>query len=116
VIKPTLQTGNGRWLRQNNFPTPSTPKRQETYSGTSDSSGAYTVTFANSFVVAPAVNPSLPNQSNTDHFYRITSVSTTGFTINVYSRTPVTVLGISLLPGNIANVVGDAIDVLVTEK
>ena len=99
-----------------NKPTITTAKRQETYSGTSDSSGVYTVTFGTAFSVAPNIQAGLVNQSSTDHFIRVSSVSATGFTVNVFSRTPVTLLGISLLPGTIANVSGDSIDVLVTEK
>jgi len=91
-------------------------KRQETYSGTSNSSGVYTVTFSTSFSVAPNIQANIINQSSTDQFLRITNVSATGFTINIFERAPVTLLGISLLPGNVNNVNGASIDVLITEK
>lgn len=91
-------------------------KRSEIFSGTSNSSGIYTVTFGTSYSVAPNIQASITNQSSTDQFIRISSISTTGFTINVFQRSPVTILGISLLPGSVTNVNGASIDVVVIEK
>lgn len=86
------------------------------YSGTTNSSGVYTVTFASPYPVAPNIQANVVNQSSTDQFLRITSVSTTGFTINVFQRSPVTLLGISLLPGSVTNVTSASVDVLITKK
>jgi len=92
-----------------------TLKRQETYSGTTNSSGVYTVTFGTSYSVVPNIQASIINQSSTDQFLRISAISTTGFTINVFERVPTTLLGISLLPGSVANVNGAEVNILVTE-
>lgn len=110
VIQPTLQTGNGRWIKQNNFPLVPTIKRQETYSGTTDGSGNYTVTFGTSYSVAPNIQPSIIGGSDTQ-FYRITSITTIGFTVNIRNRTDV----LGLLP-SYSNVSGASVDVLITEK
>lgn len=91
-------------------------KRQEIYSGTTNSSGNYTVTFSSSFGVAPNIQSNITNQSASNQTIRVTSVSTTGFTINVFSRATLTVLGVDLLSSAVTNVNGATVDVLVTEK
>lgn len=85
-------------------------KRQETYSGTTNGSGVYTVTFPTAFSVAPNIQAGITNGTDTQTS-RITSISTTGFTILVRNRTDV----IGLLP-SYANVSGATVDVVVTEK
>ncbi len=87
-----------------------TPKRAETYSGTSNGSGNYTVTFGTAFAVAPNIQANVVNGTDTQTV-RITSVSTTGFTVLVRNRTDV----LGLLP-SYSNVSGAAVDVLITEK
>lgn len=87
-----------------------TPKRQETYSGTTDSSGNYTVTFGTAYSVAPNIQANIIGGTNTE-FIKITSVSTTGFTVNVSNRTDV----VGLLP-IFSNVSGASVDCLITEK
>src|ERR1700749_1115121 len=91
-------------------------KRQENYSGTSNASGLYTVTFPTPYGTAPNIQPSLPNQANTNVFVKINSVTTTGFTINVFQRNSVNLLGIDVLLFATSNVSGASVDVLVTEK
>lgn len=91
-------------------------KRQETYSGTTNASGVYTVTFATPYSVAPNIQANIVNQSNTNQFLRVTSVSTTGFTVNAFARASISVLGLDLLAFATTNVNGAAIDVLITEK
>jgi hypothetical protein len=105
VIKPTLQTGDGRWLRQSNF-----PKRKETYSGTTSGSGTYTVTFGVAFLAAPNIQATIVGGTDTQ-FLKVTSVSTTGFIITTMNRTDV----LGLLPTYTATN-GIAVDVLVTDK
>jgi hypothetical protein len=85
-------------------------KRQETYSGSTNGSGVYTVTFGTSYSVAPNIQASIVGGSNTN-ILKVTSVSTTGFTITVVNRTDV----LGLLP-TYSNVSGALVDVLVTEK
>jgi len=91
-------------------------KRLLLFSGTTDSSGNYTVTFSPAFSVAPNVQASITNQSATNQMIRVSSVSTTGCTINVFQRSAVTLLSIEVLLAATTNVSGAAIDLLITEK
>lgn len=91
-------------------------KRLELYSGTTNSSGNYTVTFSSAYSVAPNIQASITNQSVTNQFLKITSVSTTGFTINVFQRNSVNLLSTDLLLSTTVNVNGATIDVLINEK
>lgn len=90
-------------------------KRQLTYRGITDVNGAYIVTFGTAFSVAPNVQASINNQASTNQFIRVSNVTTTGFTINVYQRSAVTLLSIEVLLAATTNVVGASVDVLVTE-
>lgn len=92
------------------------PRRPATYSGTTDANGAYTATFATPFTVAPNIQASLVPQSQTNQYIRISSISTTGFTVNAYQFNTNNVLGIINLINTTSNIVGANIDVLVTEK
>lgn len=85
-------------------------KRQETYSGTTIAAGTYTVTFGTAYSVAPNVQANIINGTDTQNI-RITSISTTGFTVLVRNRTDV----VGLLP-SWSNVSGANVDVLITEK
>lgn len=85
-------------------------KRQETYSGTTNSSGNYTVTFGTAYTVAPNIQANITAGTNTN-LIKITSVIASGFTVNVVNRTDV----IGLLP-TYSNVTGATVDVLITEK
>lgn len=93
-----------------------TLKRIESYSGSTDGSGAYTVTFSTSYTVAPNVQASIPNQSATNQFVRVSSVSATGFTINVFARNSINLLGTDVLLFTTTNVSSATVDVLVVEK
>lgn len=86
------------------------------YSGTTNSSGEYTITFPTPYSVAPNIQATIPNQSATNYFIRVSSVSTTGCTIHVYQRSTVTILGAEVLLATTTNVSGVNIDVLVTKK
>lgn len=93
-----------------------TLKRIESYSGSTDGSGTYTVTFSTSYTVAPNVQASIPNQSATNQFVRVSSVSATGFTINVFARNSINLLGTDVLLFTTTNVSSATVDVLVVEK
>lgn len=87
-----------------------TLKRIETYLGTTNASGVYTVTYAIPFASIPDVQPKL--QAGTDtQFARITASSTTGFSILIRNRTD----ALGLLPA-FSNVVSASVGVLVTER
>jgi len=109
---PTLATvaTTGAYSDLTGKPTIPTLKRQETYSGTSNSSGNYTVTFGTAYSVAPNIQANIIGGTNTQTI-KITSVSTTGFTVNVTNRNEV----LGLLP-TYTNVNGASVDVLITEK
>jgi hypothetical protein len=85
-------------------------KRRETYSGSSNGSGVYTVTFGTSYSVTPNIQANWIGAADNQNL-RVTAISTTGF--SVLARNRVDVVG--LLP-TWTNVSGASIDVLITEK
>lgn len=92
-------------------------KRQLTFTGTTDVSGNYNITFSPAFSVAPNIQASITNQgSNTNQFIKVVSSSTTGATVNVFQRNAVTLLGIEVLLAATTNVSGATVDILITEK
>lgn len=92
------------------------PKKSTPYSGTTNASGVYTVTFPVAYAVAPNIQANMVNQSATNQFLRISSITTTGFTINTFARASLTVLGIELIAAATTNVANAPVDVLITEK
>lgn len=110
--KPSFATiaTSGDYNDLSNKPTIPAIKRQETYSGTTSGSGTYTVTFSTSYSVAPNIQANIVGGTNTN-LIKITSISTTGFTVTVVNRVDV----VGLLP-SYSNVNGAAVDVLITEK
>jgi hypothetical protein len=87
-----------------------TIKRVETYTGTTNASGDYTVTYATAFATTPDVQPQLQAPTNTQSI-RITNSTTTGFTVKAVNRVDV----IGLLP-TYSNVSGASVGVLVTAR
>lgn len=98
-----------------NVPTPSTAKRIETYTGTTDASGNYTVTYSTPFSVTPDVQPQL-QAGTTQQMVRITSSTTTGFTVNATNRATVTLLSVDVLLGNTTPLASASVGVLVTSR
>lgn len=86
-------------------------KRQETHSGTTNSSGTYTVTYATAYSTIPNLQYNIGVGGTNKETVLLTASSTTGFTIYVQARTDIA----GLLP-SYTNVNGRAVDVLVTEK
>lgn len=105
--KPTFTTvaTSGSYLDLSNRPKIAVP-----YSGTTNASGVFTATFPVAYSVAPNIQANIINGADNQNI-RITSVTTTGFT--VLARTRVDVVG--LLP-TWNNASGLAVDVLITEK
>lgn len=93
---------------------PGISRRIEIYTGTTNASGIYTVTFPTAFPAPPHVNPTLINPT-TEQAFRVTAVSTTGFTVHVFQRGGLTVLGLTLLALATTNVNGASLSVLVME-
>lgn len=85
-------------------------KKNATYSGTTNSSGVYTVTFASAYPVAPNIQANIVGGTDSQ-IIRITSITTTGFTVTVRNRTDI----VGLLP-TWSNVNGANVDVLITQK
>ncbi len=89
-------------------------KRQETYSGLTNGSGVYTITFSSPYNVPPNIQVQVVNGTH-NHFFRV-SVTTTGFTVTVGTRAAVTVLGLEVLLAATVVAPNVAVDVLITEK
>lgn len=87
-----------------------TTKRIETYSGTTNGSGVYSVTFGTPFASAPNVQPVIVAPTDAQ-MIKLTAVSTTGFTVTVRTRNDV----LGLLP-TWSNVSGADVMILVTEN
>lgn len=96
-------------------------KRQLTYTGTTDATGNYTVTFATPFSATPNIQQNLIG-GNALQGTLITNISTTGFTIQAFTRSTVStlpVLGVltAALVGTATNpLVGGTVHVLITEN
>ena len=82
----------------------------EVYSGVTNGSGAYTVVFSTAYTVTPNIQANIIGATDTQNL-RITSITTTGFTILVRNRVDV----VGLLP-TWNNVTGATVDVLISEK
>lgn len=96
-------------------PTIPTVKRIETYTGTTDGSGNFTVTYSPAFSVTPDVQPQL-QAGTASQVVRITSSTSTGFTVQVTNRSSATVLGIELLLASTTPVSGSSLGVLVVQR
>lgn len=91
-------------------------KRQETYSGNTNSSGVLTVTFTTAYSSVPDIQAQVIPQTNPSQFIRVTAASTTGCTINVYQRNSVNLLGVDVLLSSTVNVNNAPVSILVTQK
>lgn len=96
-----------------NIPTPSTFKRQLTFTGTTNASGVYSNSFT-AFGSTPNIQANIvggtPNQ------FIIMTVMTTGFTCTVHQRSAVTILGIEVLLAATTLVNNATVHVLITES
>lgn len=83
-------------------------RRSERYSGVSDVSGNWTVVYPSPFIATPDAQPVLLNPT-VDMNFRLTAQSATGFTVNVFQRSSLTVLGLNLLSFATVPVVGQSV-------
>lgn len=97
-----------------NKPTIPTVKRLETYIGTTDASGLFTVTYPAAFAVIPNVQPEPPSVAN--YTWIKVSSTTTGFSLRLIQRASLTVLGLELLAATFTNVAGASAKALVVES
>lgn len=96
-----------------NIPSPSF-KRRETYTGTTNASGIYTVTFATPFSATPNIQANIVGGS-ANQVVTMTR-TTTGFTCTVVQRSAVTLLAVEVLLAATTPVSGATLDVLITEN
>lgn len=89
-------------------------KRMETYIGTTDASGLFTVTYPAAFAAIPNVQPEPPSVAN--YTWIKVSSSTTGFSLRLIQRASITVLGFELLAATFTNVAGAAAKAMVVES
>ena len=92
-----------------------TLKRMETYAGTTNSSGVYSVVYSPAYTVTPEVHPQIisgtPSQVIT-----LTTSTRNGFTVTVTERTAVSVLGISVVSSTANPVNAASVSILVLER
>lgn len=111
--KPTLFSGS--YLDLTNKPTIPTVRRLETFNGTTDASGNFTVTYSTPYPAVPDVQPQL-TAGTASQVVRITSNTVNGFTVNVTNRASVTLLAIEVLLAAPFTGVVAAVSVLVTAR
>jgi len=91
-------------------------KRTETYSGTTDASGNYAVTFATPYSATPHISPVTFPAADATTRVRVTAAAPTGFTVKTEKNNAVTVLAIDVLAIGTANVPSIPVRVLVVES
>ena len=89
--------------------------KTETFSGVTNASGNYTVTYATPYPSVPDVQPQL-TAGTPSQVVRITSSTTAGFTVQVTNRASVTLLAIEVLLAATTPVVSAPVSVLVTAR
>lgn len=90
-------------------------RRIETYFGTTDGSGDYSITYSPAFAEIPCVLPDLIATANSQT-WRISSSTVNGFTVRVEQRSQVTVLGVQVVGFTTTPVVGAELNVTVMER
>lgn len=91
-------------------------KRVETYSGTTNASGDYSVVFTTPYAATPHVNPVCYPDADSTTRVRVTAASNTGFTVKTEKNNTVTVLSLDVLALGTANVPSTPVRVLVVES
>lgn len=89
-------------------------KRLETYTGTTDANGLFTVTYPQAFAAVPNVQPEPPLLSS--QVWIKVSSTTTGFSLRLVQRATLEVLSLQVLAGTVTNVSGATARALVTEQ
>lgn len=92
-----------------------TIRRVETFSGVTNASGNLTFTYSTPYSSVPDVQPQL-TAGTPSQVVRITSSTTTGFTVQVTNRASVTLLAVEVLLAATTPVVGAAVNILVTAR
>lgn len=90
-------------------------RRIETYFGSTDGNGDYSITYAPAFAEIPCVLPDLISTANSQT-WRISSSTVEGFTVRVEQRSQVTVLGVQVVGFTTTPVAGAELNVTVMER
>lgn len=90
-------------------------RKAETLRGTTNATGVYQVTFANTYSTPPHVNPVIINGTPA-MMLTLTNITTTGCTVTVVQRAAVTLLGLEVLLAATTPVSGAVVDVFVLPK
>ena len=90
-------------------------RKVETFLGTSDAGGNFTITFANTYTTPPDVQPQIV-AGTFNQQVRVASVSNTGCVVQAAQRNVVTLLSVEVLLGATVNLVGASITVQVTPR
>lgn len=106
------QTGNAGKPLITNGTTPSWGKKQEIFSGTTNGSGLYTVTFSGTYSVAPNVQVAIQGDF-ASYTAVVSSKNTTTATVKVYTLSSILSLGLVPQYSTVASV---PVDVVITEK
>jgi len=91
-------------------------KRIESYSGTTNGSGDYTVVYSPAFSVTPNVQPVTYPPADGVTRVRVTASDANGFTVRTERNASVTILSIDVLSIGVSGVSGVPVRVLVTES
>lgn len=91
-------------------------KRIETYSGTTDGGGDFTVVFPQAFAAIPHINPVGYPPIDADTKVRLIAASATGFTVRTEKNLGLTVLGLTVLGFGSTPFAGVPVRVLVVES
>lgn len=82
-------------------------KRQESFEGVTDAAGVWTVLFVTPFTAVPHLTAELVNPDVNTSF-RVTALTVTGFSLHVFRRTVINVLGFQLPSFVVQNVAGQS--------
>lgn len=116
--KPTIPTLVSAFTNDSGYLTSTSVsglRKTETFLGTTDASGNFTITFANTYTTPPDIQPQLIG-GTFNQMVRVVSVTTTGCVVQAAQRNLVTLLSIEVLLGATVNLVGASVTVQVTAR
>lgn len=83
------------------------------YTGTTAANGEFSVVYATPYSTIPAVVPVIVPNTTPARTIRVTSSTTTGFTVKVEQRNNAELLGLQVLLATVSNVSGATVSVTV---
>lgn len=91
-------------------------KRVETFAGTTDATGNYSITYSPAYGATPHVSPVIYPPGDSITRVRLTAASATGFTVKTEKNATVNLLGVDILGIGTGNVASVPVRVLVVES